>query len=54
MTCHDSADFAAKTKEIFSMLDAEELPQVTDYLSRFMLDDDAVPEEPYDMATHLI
>lgn len=30
MTNHEYVDLAEKTKEIFSMLDAEELPQVTE------------------------
>lgn len=54
MTYHEYDDLAAKTREIFFMLDAAELPEAAEYLSGFMLDDDAVPEEPYDMATHLI
>ena len=54
MTYHEYTDLAAKTKEIFSMLGAEEFPEATEYLSRFMLDNDVAPEEPYDMATRLI
>ena len=53
MTNHEYVDLAEKTKEIFSMLDAEELPETAEYLSGFIFDNEPVPEGPYELATNL-
>lgn len=54
MAQFDITELSAKTTELFSMLDHDELPEVMDYLSGIIDEDGLVTETPYGMATELV
>ena len=54
MNMREVMELTEKACEIFSMLDAEELPEATKYLSRFVADDAELSVTPYEMATCLV